>query len=164
MRPLALAWGCIVLVVGCGGARAIPDTTRVTEPDGPRVTATTIGSAGRGTPFGVSGVGAVTVIEGTTIDPTYAYTRENPARVGGFGSEDPESGESSYLASLYGPHGEPLYYERLGSQPGYDGILDVFAITYDGLGDEALILYLDPYHRESLRAPLGLTGLSAVTP
>jgi hypothetical protein len=147
---------------GCGGARAMPDTSRVTEPPGPSITATTIGRAGRATPFGVSGVGDVAVIDGTTLDPTYGYTPENPVRVGGFGSDDPESGQRAYLGALYGPEGQPIYYERVGSQPGADCVLDVFAITYEGLGDQPLLLYVDLYHRERLRAPLGLRGLGPV--
>lgn len=78
---------------------------------------------------------------------------ENPIRVGG----DFFTGvarERAYLDNLRGPNGEKLTYERHGSTPGIDSILDIYEIY--GLAKQ-IILYVDLYKYEELMAPAGLT-------
>lgn len=168
MPAVRHAWIALVLV-GCGGAAhaSVRDVAlapaEVTEPEGLRVAAVTIGPEGRSTPFGVSGGDPIAALEGPTLDPTYGFTPENPARVGGFGDEDPESGEKSFLHALWGPEGQPVYFERIGSCCPIEpfGMLDAFAVTYPGLEGEPLVLYLDAYHRAPLHVPMGLRGAPA---
>lgn len=86
-----------------------------------------------------------------STDETYGYTIENPIKVGG----DFFSGvqrERAFLDNLLGPNGEPLTYIRQGSLGGNDTILDAYEIS--GL-DSPVILYVDMYHFEELRAPVG---------
>jgi hypothetical protein len=166
------AW-LVILLAGCGAAAPPPslrstalDPVTVTEPADPPISGTTIGPAGRATPFGVSGGDPIAQLVGPTADPTYAFTPENPARVGGFGDDsNPESGEQSFLNALWGPQGQPIYYQRIGSccPQGDFGMLDAFAVTYPGLEGEALVLYLDVYHRDDLRVPVGLRGGAPVS-
>ncbi len=126
------------------------------------ISGVTIGPEGRATPWGVSGGDPLAALEGPTLDPTYGYNPENPVRVGGVEDEDnPESGQQGFLNALLGPQGQPIYYERIGSccpNPDF-GMLDAFAITYEGMGDAHLVLYLDAYHRAPLYVPVGLTAI-----
>lgn len=88
-----------------------------------------------------------------SADPTYGYSEENPIRVGG----DFLSGvsrERAYLDHLRGPNGESLSYERLGSIPSGDVILDIYKVTAPG---ENETLYLDLYNYSELLAPIGFT-------
>ena len=150
--------------VGCGGAQLPPDPAgapvAVMEPEPLRIAGTTIGPSGRATPFGVSGADPYATLEGSTLDPTYAYTPQNPVRVGGFSSDDPEAAQRAFLNALWGPQGQPIYYERIGSCcPLPDmGMLDAFALTYEGLEGPPLVVYVDLYHSDRVWLPLGLRG------
>jgi hypothetical protein len=88
-----------------------------------------------------------------STDPTYGYTKENPIKVGGGAFEGP-SREQAYLDNLLGPNGETLSYEREGSIPSGDTILDGYKIT--GTGIEAT-LYVDEYSFTPPQAPVGFT-------
>lgn len=61
-------------------------------------------------------------------DDTYRYTESNPIRVGGDWLEGPAR-EIAYLDALSGPNGEAVRYERTGSLPYGDTILDVYSVT-----------------------------------
>lgn len=91
----------------------------------------------------------------TAADPTYGYTQENPIKVGGDAFGGPPR-ERAFLDNLFGPNGEPITYERVGSLSFGDTILDSYTITYDGL-DEPIALYLDEYSYEPVQAPVGFT-------
>lgn len=86
-------------------------------------------------------------------DKTYGYTEENPIKVGGDFMDGPAR-ERAYLDNLLGPNGEVLTYERIGSLPSGDTILDKYHIT--GQGVDAM-LYLDEYNYAPLQAPIGFT-------
>jgi hypothetical protein len=82
----------------------------------------------------------------------YGYTQADPIKVGGG-----VKGEHEYLKGLRGPKGQELRYERRGSiggLPPAGGLLDMYAVTYDGL-EKPVTLYLDMYRREEPRAPAG---------
>ena len=89
-----------------------------------------------------------------SADPTYGYSPENAIRVG---EGDPFSGpslERAYLDQLSGPSGEPVTYERLGSVPQGDTILDSNKVSFGG---RAVTLYLDEFSGEPFRVPLRLS-------
>jgi hypothetical protein len=96
-----------------------------------------------------------------SVDVTYGYTEENPIRVG---EGDPFTGpsmEHAYLNLLAGPKGEPITYEREGSLPVEDTILDLYRISF---GSGSLTLYLDMYSGEPFRVPKGLSCAAKSTP
>ena len=88
-----------------------------------------------------------------STDPTYGYTLENPIRVGGDFFTGVER-QRAYLDNLRGPNGERFTYNRRGSTPGLDSILDIYELY--GLAD-VVVLYVDLYKYEELMAPVGLT-------
>ncbi len=88
-----------------------------------------------------------------STDTTYGYTETNPIRVGGDFLSGPAR-ERAYLDNLLGPNGEALTYERLGSLPSGDTILDEYLVTGPGINVK---LYLDEYIYEPLQAPAGFT-------
>lgn len=88
-----------------------------------------------------------------STDKTYGYTEANPIKVGGDFLEGPAR-ERAYLDNLLGPNGESLSYERQGSLPSGDTILDVYRVTGGGLDVK---LYLDEYQFLPLQAPVGFT-------
>ena len=127
------------------------------EPDSELVIQGATLNRGRVTPYGVSGGPQMMELRESTGDPSYGYTPQNPVRVGGRSEE----AEVRYLSSLFGPEGQPIFYERIGSccstekhQP-----LDAFRILYEGLGQRPLVLYLDVYELEEPRVPMGLRGV-----
>lgn len=92
-----------------------------------------------------------------STDNTYGYTQENPIKVGG-GAFGGPSRERAYLDNLRGPNGEELTYERTGSVPFGDIILDIYEIK--GLA-KSITLYLDEYNYTDPKAPVGFTCVSA---
>lgn len=92
-----------------------------------------------------------------STDPTYGYTQENPIKVGGGDFGGPPR-ERAYLDNLCGPNGEKISYDRGGSLPFGDTILDVFEIT--GV-KKAVALYIDEYTYMEPQAPVGFTCASA---
>ncbi len=88
-------------------------------------------------------------------DPTYGYSKGNPIRVGGGGLNGPPR-ERAYLDALRGPHGEAVTYQRMGSLPEGNTILDIYHLSYANLAAPA-VLYVDEYTCESLYAPVGFT-------
>jgi len=89
----------------------------------------------------------------TSTDKTYGYTQENAIRVGDGGSFfGGPALEREYLDNLRGPNGERLTYERTGSLPFENTILDAYVVS--GLANP-VTLYLDIYSFEELSAPVG---------
>lgn len=154
----------------CGGApvtatepaAAVPDdvhaaaTAPIERADVPGIAiagATSVG--GRVVPYGSSGSADAMVLTEPSVDPTYGYTEANPIRLGGM-SED---AERAFLAALWGPEGQPLYWGRIGSccpLPDF-GMLDVFSLEWEG-APSPIVLYVDLYHRDDPRIPVGLTS------
>ncbi|MCI0628043.1 MAG: hypothetical protein L0387_41385 [Acidobacteria bacterium] len=62
------------------------------------------------------------------------------------------------MDNLLGPNGETITYERTGSLPFGDTILDAYEIR--GLG-KPITLYLDEYNYTEPQAPAGLTCAAA---
>jgi hypothetical protein len=100
-----------------------------------------------------------------STDNTYGYTEGNPIQVGGEHTPEgddisiPMDGiprERAYLETLLGPGGQPISYERQGSLPVEDTILDIYRVTYEDQSTPAL-LYIDIYHYEQPLAPVGFT-------
>jgi hypothetical protein len=98
---------------------------------------------------------------GCTIstDNTYGYTQENPIKVGGDAIGGPAR-ERAYLDNLLGANGETITYEREGSIPFGDTILDAFEITVAG---KKITLYIDEYAFTEPQAPVGFTCDAAFT-
>jgi len=86
-------------------------------------------------------------------DKTYGYSDANPIKVGGDAFSGP-SRERAYLDNLRGPNGEELSYEREGSLPSGDTILDAYHVTGSGID---VVLYVDVYNFSELQAPIGFT-------
>ena len=99
-------------------------------------------------------------------EDTYGLVPENPVRVGGG-----PSGERAYLSALRGPRGEPVRFQRLGSCCAFEtphgfngrGLLDQYEVTYDGL-EAPVVLYLDMYDAQAVRAPPGFRLEDAAAP
>lgn len=89
-----------------------------------------------------------------SVDETYGDL-SNPIKVGG-GPLDGPTREDVYLSTLRGPNGEPLTYTDLGASE--SGDFDAFEIS--GL-PEPVVLVMDKYNYEPLRAPVGFTCASA---
>jgi hypothetical protein len=86
-------------------------------------------------------------------DVTYGYTKGNPIKVGGGDFGGPPR-EKEYLNNLRGPNGEKLTYERQGSLPYEDTILDIYEMQ--GL-KQPITLYVDEYSFTDPQAPMGFT-------
>jgi len=171
-----MRWVIALALVACGGARAarrgdvrepltlgggaaleaaLQQSAEVEPEPQPHVRSLTTGPEGRGVPNGVSGRGRVIVVSATTDDPTYGYAPTNPVKVGGIAGYP----EPQYLSGLWGPEGQPIAYERLGSccQEVAGHLLDKFAVSWEGL-ERPVILYLDMYEEGPLRVPVGMRG------
>ena len=94
-------------------------------------------------------------------DKTYAYTQENPVKVGGG-----PTNERRYLNALLGPDGESIQYRRRGSCCPFKtpngimggGMLDIYEIVYkDEHNEKPILLYINMYDADSLKAPVGFT-------
>ncbi|MFN8399870.1 MAG: hypothetical protein U0X74_07640 [Anaerolineales bacterium] len=88
-----------------------------------------------------------------STDKSYGYTETNPIKVGGDFIDGPAR-ERAYLDNLLGSNGESLSYEREGSIPSGDTILDIYRVTGGGLDVK---LYIDEYTYSPLLAPVGFT-------
>ncbi|GAB4580935.1 MAG: hypothetical protein Fur0022_36800 [Anaerolineales bacterium] len=85
-----------------------------------------------------------------SVDITYG-TLDNPIKVGGGPLNGPTRADV-YLSNLRGPNGEALTYTSLGSTASGEFDLDEIG----GLS-EPILLVLDKYNFELLRAPVGFT-------
>lgn len=90
-----------------------------------------------------------------TTDATYGYTKDNPIQVGGDAWDGPPR-ERAFFDNLLGPNGETITYNRDGSLPYGDTILDTFSVTYAGIAETAVI-YVDEYTYSTPMAPVGFT-------
>lgn len=90
-----------------------------------------------------------------STDPTYGYSETNPILVGGDAFDGPPR-ETAYLDNLLGPNGEAVFYERAGSVPSGDTILDIFTVNHGG-ESVSVSLYLDEYNWSEPQAPVGFT-------
>ncbi len=88
-------------------------------------------------------------------DASYAFTQANAVRVGG-GAFGGPGRAAAYLDTLLGPAGQAVAYERIGSEPFGDTILDAYRLSYEGISQPAVI-YVDEYVFETLYAPVGFT-------
>ena len=89
-----------------------------------------------------------------TADPSYGYSKDNPIKVGEGDIFKGPALERAYLDLLRGPDGQLIKYERLGSEGHGDTMLDAYQVTYNGA---SVVLYLDMYHLEPLKIPVGFT-------
>ena len=104
------------------------------------------------------------LIEGTSSDPNYGFSVENPIKVGGFNLVGSQY-IRMYLESINGYDNESITYERLGaakmieSPNGKKGnaIIDKYAVWYKD-ETEPQHLYFNMYDCElPLKAPMGFT-------
>ena len=98
-------------------------------------------------------------------DKSYAFTSENPVKVGGVKTEG-ASNEYRYLNALLGPNGEKVKYFRYGSCCGFKtpngmindmGLLDRYGVCYEGSKDTVSI-YINMYDEGNLYIPVGFTA------
>lgn len=105
------------------------------------------------------------LIEGTSTDPTYGTTIENPINVGGFAMAK-TSYIHLYFKSLIGENGNPITYRRIGPclelevPPGRSegSLVDMYAVQIEG-EPKAVGIYINMYDcRLPLKAPMGFVG------
>ena len=90
-------------------------------------------------------------------DPDYAFSPEQPIRVGTVNIYDGISRMEAYLNTLRGPNMEEISYIRLSPEfNAKEEVVDAYQITYAGLGSP-IILYFSIYSYETPMAPLGFT-------
>ncbi len=92
-----------------------------------------------------------------STDTTYGYTETNAILVGGDAFGGPPR-ERAFLDNLLGPNGEPVSYERIGSFPFNDTILDIYELT---VGGKSVTLFVDEYNWSQPQAPVGFTCAAA---
>lgn len=100
-------------------------------------------------------------------DPAYGYTPEKPIKVGGIHARRGPANERAFLASLRGPNGEPVRFERQGSCCPFptpnglmgNGLLDRYAV-WIGDDPEPRILFVNMYDYERPLIPVGFTAAS----
>lgn len=116
-------------------------------------------------PCGTSHPHRGVVMSVVSDDPTYGTTRENPIPVGHLDGY----AEEVFLLGLFGPNGEEVRFERIGSCcQGYSAglMLDMIAVSYEGL-DAPVVLYLDPYADAGIDrpmlVPMGFRGVATGT-
>ena len=105
------------------------------------------------------------LISQVSTDKNYGYTEKKPIKVGKSGGSGPLN-EQRFLNALAGPNGEEIQYERLGSCCSFKtdngfmgaGLLDRYQVTWKGQ-KEKVILYINMYDYEPLKAPVGFTIL-----
>ncbi len=92
---------------------------------------------------------------------SYGYSSKDPIKVGGVYQNQGVQREYQYSSMLEGLDNQPLKINRIGSCCDFKyglnqiGLLDNFAITYDGLND-TIYLYLDMYRMDGLpKIPIG---------
>jgi len=122
-----------------------------------------------GWPFGESGRGTVMHLARTARKTRYGWTSGNPVELGGFGATGGEETvverQIRYLNSLWGPNGELIYYEHVGTccpfthfgAPLDRGVLNVYALRWEGLA-EPRHLFLDGFREGEVLIPKGLTS------
>ena len=157
MMRAPLRAALLLLVLGCAGSQTRPSMIPVEA-----------SVDGRGWPFGESGLVPVMSIGETSRSRSYGWSEKNPIKLGGY---DPVMGPASgqerqvwFLNSLWGPEGETVFYERIGTccpfqhfgAPLDRAMLDVYSLTWEGLPEPGL-LYMDRYRDGPVRVPAGLT-------
>ncbi len=157
-----------VVAIGFIPALIIPGCAASSKPGNPPHLLVEASRSGRGWPFGESGRGSVIHIKEIAREEEYGWTAGKPVGLGGYDSEIPgETGlgrQQQYLNSLWGPEGEIIFYERIGTCCPFDmfgapldkGMLDVYALTWEGQA-ELKHLYLDRFREGPVRIPSGLT-------
>ena len=88
-----------------------------------------------------------------TRNPDYGTRTSRPIKVGG-GLATGIQRSRDYLYALLGPKGEPIYFYREGSVESNGVTLDEYHLIW---GISTIILYIDIYNYEELRAPTNLT-------
>jgi hypothetical protein len=119
---------------------------------------------GRRIPHGKSGGSPATVIGTISDDRSYGYMASNPIKVGGESEKKGPKNEVLYIHALYGPNGEPIEFERLGSCCPFKttkgifgrGLLDVYVVRYKGQ-ENPIKLYINPYEYENPKVPYGFS-------
>lgn len=98
-------------------------------------------------------------------DPSYAFRRSNPVKVGSGDGSGPLN-ERRFLNALAGPGGEQIEYFRAGSCCPFKtpngiidgtGMLDHYRIFWEGSKD-TLDIYINMYDEGDLKIPVGLTA------
>ena len=156
MRTPVRLLSCLVFLAACAG----PGSVRL-PPLLPRA------GGEPGWPFGESGRGPVTHLSEQADDEDYGWKPAHPIPLGGAdqGANEVWARQRSFLNSLWGPGGQILFYERLGSCCPFDhpgapldrGTLDVYEVTWDGL-QAPRHLYLDRFRVGEVVIPVDLTS------
>jgi hypothetical protein len=86
-------------------------------------------------------------------DTTYGLTAANAVKVGLDEKSGPER-EAQYLKALRGPTGQSVRSSLMGSALSGTTVVHIYELSYEGQ-DKPVVIYLDVYHFEALKAPAG---------
>ncbi len=159
--PVTFAGFILLLVIaaGCAGSRGGALQPLIVDETESRM----------GWPYGESGRGRVRHLPKTARKAGYGWSHRNPVATGGFAA--PPGGETiierqiRYLNSLWGPEGQIIFYEYVGTccpfthygAPLDRGVLNVYALRWEGLA-EPRHLFLDGFREGEVLIPKGLTS------
>jgi hypothetical protein len=104
------------------------------------------------------------VLSTLSDNATYGYSENNPVKVGGVDKSEGPKNERRFLNVLAGPNGEEISYVRIGSCCAFktknglmgQGLLDRYKVEWEGQS-QPVILYINMYDYDVLKAPVGFT-------
>ena len=106
------------------------------------------------------------LLSGTAVETAYAYTEQNPVKVGGFEENKERLNQRRYLNALLGPNGEEITYQHVKSccykkiklPDGREQLafLDQFELQI-GTSNRKLVIFISTFEQDQLLAPRGLT-------
>jgi hypothetical protein len=88
-------------------------------------------------------------------ESAYGFSVSNAVKVGLDEATGPAR-ETQYLSALRGPAGQAVRSSRIGSALSAGTVLHIYELSYEGL-DKPQAIYLDVYHFETPKAPVGFT-------
>lgn len=106
------------------------------------------------------------LLKNKAADKSYAFTAENPVKVGGVKQNTGPKNERRFLNALLGPNGEKVSYIRSGSCCGFKtpnaligdmAVLDAYRVCYVDSPDTVTI-YINMYDADDLFIPVGFTA------
>ncbi len=102
----------------------------------------------------------------TAKDAKYAYTSEDPVKVGGHYINEGVLHQRRYLNALLGPNGEKVDYKNIGSccfnqEQGKEGkvilkMIDKYELNYEG-SERRFIIFITTFEKDEMKAPKGFT-------
>jgi len=96
----------------------------------------------------------------------YAYTSDQPVKVGGYYHNEGVLNERRYLNALLGPNGEKVLYKNIGNccfkrERGKEGkmvlkMINKYELNVEG-SERRAIIFITPFEEDEMKAPKGFT-------